>query len=40
MPGEGEGAGGAEDCCGFAEGKDAVLMKELRISKMTGNVTR
>lgn len=22
MPGEGEGAGGAEDCCGVTEGKD------------------
>lgn len=29
MPGEGEGAGGAEDCSGFTEGKDEKLINGL-----------
>lgn len=39
MPGEGEGAGGAEDCSGFTEGKDEKLINGLTDSAINGKIS-
>lgn len=39
MPGEGEGARGAEDCGGFTEGKDEKLINGLTDSAINNKIS-